>query len=67
MTPYEVYFYSSGGVEEQWTPKNLGTNRANALIGFSLGGFLSFALMTPNPAAKSSSQWEEALTPSNRS
>ena len=22
MTPYEVYFYSSGGVEERWTPKD---------------------------------------------
>jgi len=45
MTPYEVYFYSSGVVEEGWTPKDLGLNRANALIGYSLGGFLSFALM----------------------
>jgi manganese transport protein len=45
MTPYEVYFYSSGAVEEGWTPKDLGLNRANAMIGYSLGGFLSFALM----------------------
>jgi Mn2+/Fe2+ NRAMP family transporter len=45
MTPYEVYFYSSGGVEEQWTPKDIGLNRANAIIGYGLGGFLSFALM----------------------
>jgi manganese transport protein len=45
MTPYEVYFYSSGGVEEGWTAKDLGLNRANAIIGYSLGGFLSFALM----------------------
>jgi manganese transport protein len=43
--PYEVYFYSSGAMEEQWTPKDLGTNKANALIGYSLGGLLSFALM----------------------
>ncbi len=43
--PYEVYFFSSGAVEERWTPKDLGVNRANAMIGFSLGGFLSFALM----------------------
>ena len=27
MTPYEVYFYSSGAVEERWTPKDLGLNR----------------------------------------
>ena len=45
MTPYEVYFYSSGGVEEGWKPKDLGLNRANAIIGYSLGGFFSFALM----------------------
>src|SRR2546421_6357424 len=45
MTPYEVYFYSSGGVEEGWGPKDLGLNKANAIIGYGLGGFLSFALM----------------------
>jgi manganese transport protein len=45
MTPYEVYFYSSGGVEDQWSPKDLGLNRANAFIGYGLGGTLSFALM----------------------
>ena len=45
MTPYEVYFYSSGVVEEGWTPKDLGLNRANAIIGYSLGGTLSLALM----------------------
>jgi manganese transport protein len=43
--PYEVYFYSSGAVEEGWTPRDLGTNKANAIIGYLLGGFLSFALM----------------------
>jgi Mn2+/Fe2+ NRAMP family transporter len=43
--PYEVYFFSSGAVEERWKPKDLGTNKANAVIGFSLGGLLSFALM----------------------
>jgi len=45
MTPYEVYFYSSGAVEEQWGPKDLGLNKVNAMIGYGLGGFLSFALM----------------------
>jgi manganese transport protein len=45
MIPYEVYFYSSGAVEEQWTPKDLDVNRANVLVGYSLGGILSFALM----------------------
>lgn len=45
MTPYEVYFYSSGGIEDKWSPKDLGLNRANAIVGYGLGGFLSFALM----------------------
>jgi manganese transport protein len=45
MIPYEVYFYSSGAVEERWGPKELGINRANVLVGYSLGGLLSFALM----------------------
>jgi Mn2+/Fe2+ NRAMP family transporter len=45
LTPYEVYFYSSGGIEDRWTPKDIGLNRANAIIGYGLGGFLSFALM----------------------
>jgi Mn2+/Fe2+ NRAMP family transporter len=43
--PYEVYFYSSGAIEERWTARDLGVNRANAIIGYCLGGFLSFALM----------------------
>jgi Mn2+/Fe2+ NRAMP family transporter len=45
MTPYEVYFYSSGAVEEGWTAKDLGLNRANAIIGYALGGVLSFSIM----------------------
>ena len=45
MTPYEVYFYSSGGIEDRWSPKDIGLNRANAFVGYGLGGFLSLALM----------------------
>ena len=44
MTPYEVFFFSSGGVEEGWSPKDLSVMRANVLIGFPLGGLLSFAI-----------------------
>ncbi len=44
MTPYEVFFFSSGGVEERWTAKDLGTMRANVFIGFPLGGLLSLAI-----------------------
>jgi manganese transport protein len=45
MTPYEVYFYSSGAVEDRWGLKELGLNKVTAMIGYSLGGLLSFSLM----------------------
>jgi manganese transport protein len=45
MIPYEVYFYSSGAVEERWGPRDLGVNKANAFVGYTIGGLLSFALM----------------------
>ncbi len=41
MTPYEVFFFSSGGVEERWTTKDLAVMRANVFVGFPLGGVLS--------------------------
>lgn len=44
LTPYEVFFFSSGGVEEHWTPKSIPQMRANVLIGFPLGGLLSLAI-----------------------
>jgi len=44
MTPYEVFFFSSGGVEEKWGRKSLGTMRSNVFIGFPLGGLLSLAI-----------------------
>jgi Mn2+/Fe2+ NRAMP family transporter len=45
MTPYEVFFFSSGAVEEKWTKSDLVLNRANVYLGFPLGGILSLALM----------------------
>jgi Mn2+/Fe2+ NRAMP family transporter len=45
MTPYEVFFFSSGAVEEGWTERDLAVNRANVFVGFPLGGLLSLAIM----------------------
>lgn len=45
VMPYEVYFYSSGGVEERWGPRDLGVNRLNAIVGYAVGALLSFGLM----------------------
>ena len=44
MTPYEVFFFSSGAVEEHWKTKDLGTTRLNVIVGFPLGGMLSIAI-----------------------
>ncbi|HJQ42579.1 MAG TPA: divalent metal cation transporter [Jatrophihabitantaceae bacterium] len=44
MTPYEVFFFSSGGVEEGWSRKDLITERVNVFIGFPLGAMLSIAI-----------------------
>jgi manganese transport protein len=44
MTPYEVFFFSSGAVEEGWTVRDLSQSKANVLVGFPLGGILSIAI-----------------------
>ncbi|WP_127125932.1 Nramp family divalent metal transporter [Georgenia sp. SYP-B2076] len=44
MTPYEVFFFSSGAVEEKWSVKDLGQERLNVLVGFPFGGLLSLAI-----------------------
>lgn len=46
MFPYEVYFYSSGGIEEEWGPKDLLTNRVTATVGFGLGSLLAIAILS---------------------
>jgi Mn2+/Fe2+ NRAMP family transporter len=45
MTPYEVFFFSSGAVEEKWTRSDLMIERTNVYIGFPLGGLLSLSIM----------------------
>ena len=45
LVPYEVYFYSSGAIEDRWKISDLNLNRANAILGFALGGILSIALI----------------------
>ncbi|MGZ4757537.1 MAG: Nramp family divalent metal transporter [Acidimicrobiales bacterium] len=45
MTPYEVFFFSSGAVEDKWTSSDLAVERANVLVGFPLGGILSLTIM----------------------
>lgn len=45
MFPYEAYFYSSGGIEEDWGAKDLLTNRVTTTMGFALGSLLAIAIL----------------------
>lgn len=44
MTPYEMFFFSSGAVESRWRPRDLVEMRVNVIIGFPLGGLLAIAI-----------------------
>ena len=45
LFPYEVYFYSSGGIEEGWSTKDLTVNRLTTIVGFALGSLLAISLL----------------------
>ncbi|MEG3637228.1 MULTISPECIES: divalent metal cation transporter [unclassified Micromonospora] len=45
VSPYEVFFFSSGGVEERWSATDLADARFSVLVGFPVGGFLALSLM----------------------
>lgn len=44
MTPYEMFFFSSGAIESRWRRKDLTEMRVNVFIGFPLGGLLAIAI-----------------------
>jgi len=45
LMEYEVHFYSSGALEEDWTPRDLGENFMVAAFGSLLGSLLTVALL----------------------
>jgi manganese transport protein len=46
MMPYEIFFYSSGGVEEGWIPPgDIKMNRLTVGVGYSFGGLLAISIM----------------------
>jgi manganese transport protein len=45
LMEYEVHFYSSGAIEEDWKPKDLTENFAVAAFGSILGALLTIALL----------------------
>jgi Mn2+/Fe2+ NRAMP family transporter len=45
MTPYEIYFYSSGAIEEKWSGKDFITNRTTTIVGFTFGSLIVISMM----------------------
>jgi Mn2+/Fe2+ NRAMP family transporter len=45
LMEYEVHFYSSGVIEEDWKAEDLGENAAVAMLGSTLGAILTVALL----------------------
>jgi len=44
MTPYEVFFFSSGAAEEKWGRRDLWLSRVNVSLGFPIGGMLAVSI-----------------------
>lgn len=45
MTPYQFYFYSSGGIEDEWGGPDLLVNRITSVVGSIFGATIDFALI----------------------
>ncbi len=45
ISPYLFYFYSSGAVEDKWNEKDLGVNRAVAVLGMGFGSLVSMGVL----------------------
>jgi Mn2+/Fe2+ NRAMP family transporter len=45
ISPYLMYFYSSGAIEDKWDESYVGVNRFIAGLGMTFGGFLSMAVL----------------------
>ncbi len=45
MTPFEIYFYSSGALEDRWDGSDIVINRVTAAIGMGFGALIAVAMM----------------------
>ena len=45
ISPYLMYFYSSGAIEDKWDESYVAVNRFIAGLGMTFGGFLSMAVL----------------------
>ncbi|MEA2645940.1 MAG: hypothetical protein QOE92_1023 [Chloroflexota bacterium] len=46
ISPYLIFFYSSGAREEGWSRRSLGLNKMTAIIGMGFGSVTAIALVT---------------------
>ncbi|MBV8519806.1 MAG: Nramp family divalent metal transporter [Acidobacteria bacterium] len=64
ISPYLLYFYSSGAVEDKWTEKDLNVNRGVSVIGMGFGSLVAMAVLvvaaqTLLPAGIGSDRYEQ--------
>ena len=45
MFPYELYFYSSGAIEDGWSKSDLPVNRVTTVVGFGLGALMAITIL----------------------
>ena len=45
IMPYEVHFYSSGGIEEHWEPEDIPLNKYTSIIGFTFGALITMSII----------------------
>jgi Mn2+/Fe2+ NRAMP family transporter len=45
LMPYEVFFFSSGAIEQHWTKHDLPMMRTNVFIGFPIGAAVTLSIM----------------------
>jgi Mn2+/Fe2+ NRAMP family transporter len=51
ISPYLMYFYSSGAIEDEWDRTYIPINRVIAGIGMTFGGFLAMAVLVASALA----------------
>jgi len=71
MTPYQFAFYSSGALEEEWTGKDMLTNRVVSIIGTLFGGVITlgitaYAASTLYPSSGNLTSLPQILSPAAR-
>ncbi len=51
ISPYLLYFYSSGAVEDRWDESKIGVNRVVALVGMGFGSLIAIGVLITSAMA----------------